>query len=181
MGTAVKVNRAHAIERMVVVDDDRLDLQMFALSVPQNVNLFVATHEEDGRSLCHQHRPELALVDLRPSAEGRLACLASLKEASPGTRVVVTSAYASVDLAVRAMRAGADDVVSKPISFYEIVHRLHREEALELTVPSLDRVQWEHAQRVFATCGGNMTHTARQLGVPRSTLRRWITRPAPRA
>jgi two-component system response regulator RegA len=39
-------------------------------------------------------------------------------------------------------------------------------------VPSLDRVEWEHIQRVLAECEGNVSKTARLLGLHRRSLQR---------
>jgi len=47
--------------------------------------------------------------------------------------------------------------------------------------PSLQRVEWEHIQRVLRDCKGNITRAAEQLGVHRRTLQRKLAyRPPPR-
>ena len=46
--------------------------------------------------------------------------------------------------------------------------------------PTLDRVEWEHIGRVLADCGGNITQTARLLGLDRRTLRRKLGKYPPR-
>lgn len=38
--------------------------------------------------------------------------------------------------------------------------------------PSLDRVEWEHIQRVLTDCDGNVSQAARWLGIDRRTLQR---------
>jgi two-component system response regulator RegA len=49
----------------------------------------------------------------------------------------------------------------------------------ELSPPSLDRIEWEHIQRVLAENAGNISETARQLGMHRRTLQRKLQkRPA---
>ena len=48
-------------------------------------------------------------------------------------------------------------------------------------VPTLERVEWEHIQRVLADCGGNITRAARALGLHRRSLQRKLAaRPRPR-
>jgi two-component system, response regulator RegA len=37
-------------------------------------------------------------------------------------------------------------------------------------VPSLAKVEWEHIQHVLSVCGGNVTRSARLLGITRRTL-----------
>lgn len=37
-------------------------------------------------------------------------------------------------------------------------------------VPSLAKIQWDHIQRVLGACGGNVSRSARVLGIARRTL-----------
>lgn len=37
-------------------------------------------------------------------------------------------------------------------------------------VPSLAKVEWDHIQHVLSVCGGNVTRSARLLGITRRTL-----------
>jgi len=54
-------------------------------------------------------------------------------------------------------------------------------EAAELTsAPSLERVEWEHIQRVLMDCGGNVSEAARILGMNRRSLQRKLGRVPPR-
>lgn len=39
-------------------------------------------------------------------------------------------------------------------------------------VPTLDRVEWEHIQRVLTGTGGNISRTAQLLGIDRRSLQR---------
>jgi two-component system response regulator RegA len=49
-----------------------------------------------------------------------------------------------------------------------------------MVVPSLERVEWEHIQRVLHSCAGNVTQAARLLGIHRRSLQRKLRR-TPRA
>ena len=53
-------------------------------------------------------------------------------------------------------------------------------EVLESQVPSLARVEWEHIQRVLADCQGNISQTAKLLGLHRRSLQRKLTKYPPR-
>jgi two-component system response regulator RegA len=41
---------------------------------------------------------------------------------------------------------------------------------------SLDRVEWEHINRVLVDCGGNISEAARVLGIHRRSLQRKLSR-----
>jgi two-component system, response regulator RegA len=47
--------------------------------------------------------------------------------------------------------------------------------------PSLERVEWEHINRVVADTKGNLSEAARRLGIYRQTLQRRLQRKPPKA
>lgn len=59
---------------------------------------------------------ELAFVDLRLGAESGMELIPALRAACPWMKIVVITAYASIDSAVEAMRRGAFDHLSKPFA-----------------------------------------------------------------
>lgn len=62
--------------------------------------------------------PDLALMitDVRMPGEDGIALLKKAKAANPDMSVILLTAYGSVDLAVEAMRDGADDFFQKPVT-----------------------------------------------------------------
>ena len=137
--------------------------------------------------------PELALVDLKlPDADG-ISVVRQLHERDPRTNIVVLSGYGSIPTALDAVRRGATWFLSKPADADEVLLAFARgdeslREALGLPpwdadvaappyrAPSLDRMEWEHIQRVLADCGGNITHAAEALGIHRRSLQRKLSR-----
>ncbi len=59
---------------------------------------------------------DLAFVDLRLGAEDGLDLIPALLAACPWIKIVVITAYASIDTAVEAMKSGAADYVPKPFT-----------------------------------------------------------------
>lgn len=69
---------------------------------------------------------DLAVTDLKmPNADG-LAVLNHVREVSPSTFVIVTTAYASVESAVEALRLGAQDYILKPVLFDDLLRKIQR-------------------------------------------------------
>jgi two-component system response regulator FixJ len=62
-----------------------------------------------------RHRPDVVLVNLRIGADDGLQVLRRIKALRSGTPVFILSDRPDVEGAVRAMKAGAADVVTKPI------------------------------------------------------------------
>ena len=81
--------------------------------------------------------PDLLITDVHMPGMDGTALMAKVQEAHPDVGVVVMTAYSTVERAVAAMQQGADDYLTKPIRFDEllvVVERLlaHRETAREL-------------------------------------------------
>jgi two-component system, response regulator RegA len=121
-----------------------------------------------------------AIVDLRlPDGDG-LTLVRELSAAQPGLPTVVLTGFGSIANALEAVRLGARDYLTKPADADQILlaalrgERIVRDNPKEVPAetPSLDRVEWEHIQRVLADCGGNISQTARLLGLDRRTLQR---------
>jgi two-component system response regulator RegA len=106
-----------------------------------------------------------------------------LRDANSQLAIALCSGYLSVDVTVAAVRAGADVIAFKPITFREIIERLDEAAAEEPDLddtPSLARAEWEHIMRVLADCDGNVSAAARRLGIYRSSLQRRLRKYAPR-
>ena len=50
----------------------------------------------------------------------------------------------------------------------------------DIDTPSLARAEWEHIQRVLADCDGNISESARRLGIHRRSLQRKLQKYPPR-
>jgi DNA-binding NtrC family response regulator len=69
---------------------------------------------------------DVVITDVRlPGADG-MQVLEAAKRARPDTEVLVMTAYATVEHAVAAMRAGADDYIQKPFLNEHVLERLSR-------------------------------------------------------
>jgi len=117
------------------------------------------------------------VVDLSlPDASG-LALIPALRGLDAGVRIVVLTGYASVATAVEAIKLGAVHYLAKPADADDVVASLGRIEGdpkveVARRPPSVNRLAWEHIQRVLAEHGGNLSATARALGMHRRTLQR---------
>ncbi len=69
---------------------------------------------------------DVVLSDLRMIGQGGLELLAALRARSPGTPVVLMTAHGSTETAVRAMKDGAFDYLTKPLGRDELLLTLGR-------------------------------------------------------
>ncbi len=176
------------IRRVLLVDDDQTVLAALARSAERIWNACVAsaTNVRSARESAQRTRPDLALVDmLLPDGSG-IDLIAELRANDPQMWLVLVSGHNSVDSTVRGMRAGADDVLCKPFTLNEVSQRLRCgpprvDASTSYQAPTIHRVAWEHVQRVYEGTGRNKSEAARQLGVDRNTLKRWLGMPRPNA
>jgi two-component system, response regulator RegA len=174
-------------QRILVVDDDEVFRERLAASLRRRGHSVItaSTHEETMACLS-DFMPQCAVIDLRLEGESGLVLARTLREACPDVRVLILTGYGSIATAVDAMRIGAVDYLSKPADTDQIEAALFSsvadsERSLENdpAVPSLERVEWEHMQRVLHDCGGNISATARKLGIERRTLQRKLQKYPP--
>ncbi len=95
----------------------------------------------------------------------------------PDCRVVVLTGYSSIATAVEAIKLGAVNYPCKPVDADEILTAFGREGGdpdidIADNPPSINRVTWEHIQKVLQEHDGNISATARALGMHRRTLQR---------
>lgn len=73
-----------------------------------------------------EESPDLLITDIRMPGIDGLELLEKVKQISPETIVVVMTAYSSVDTAIKALKLGAYDYLSKPFRNEEILHLTER-------------------------------------------------------
>ncbi len=173
-------------KRILVVDDDEVFRDRLAGSLRRRGHEAVAAGGlEDVMALLPGFSPDCAVIDLRLDGESGLVVAQVLRERVPGIRILILTGYGSIATAVDAMRLGAVDYLSKPADASQIEDALLAEKEFSpaaetgLAVPSLERVEWEHMQRVLRDCGGNISATARKLGIERRSLQRKLQKYPP--
>lgn len=91
-------------------------------------------------------RYDLALVDLRLGTESGLDLIQPLLKSCPWMKIVVITAYASIDTAVEAMKRGATDYITKPFTpsrFEEVLEHIGTLCETEPSVASLQNLTGE--------------------------------------
>ena len=126
-------------------------------------------------TLMQQEAVDLILLDMNFSLgvnTGRegLMWLQAIRKRHPDIPVVLLTAYADVELAVKGLKQGAADFVTKPWDNDALRHKL--KDALERNaeVERLDEMEAAHIRRAIDRCHGNMSEAAKLLGVSRQTL-----------
>ena len=120
---------------------------------------------------------DAAVLDLRLPGESGLTLIAPLRAAYPDMRILLLTGYASIATAVDAIKLGATNYLPKPATVGDILAALEQDapeagRAVSANPLPVERLEWEHIQKVLAEHDGNISSTARALQMHRRTLQR---------
>jgi two-component system, response regulator RegA len=155
-------------------------------------SVLAAATLKQGGGLFGREDFDAIVLDLVWSDGNGLGALADFSSLRPEAAIVVCTAHGSVAAAVAAMWAGAHDVLLKPTNPEQVASSIERtiealrggqrpsfRDAIPTSPMPLDRVQWEHIQRVLIECDWNVSRAARQLGIHRQSLQRKLRKVPP--
>ncbi len=175
-------------KQFLILDDNEVFAATLARSLMRRGYDTVVAHSgRDALDAATRTAFDYATIDLHLAQDSGLQWIAPLRNALPQARLLVLTGYASIATTVLAIKSGADDYLSKPANVDSILSALQCEAAgaqvlasAEIAVPlTVDRLEWEHIQRVLAEHQGNISSTARALNMHRRTLQRKLgKRPA---
>jgi len=166
---------------LLLVDDDVIFCKVLGKALGnRGFTVLVAHSVEQAIPLAHSHQPELAVVDLKMHGTSGLTLVKELHELDPATRIVMLTGYASIATAVEAIKLGATQYLTKPANADEILaafgHLPNPDLTFNAQPASVDRLEWEHLNRVLHEHGGNISATARALNMHRRSLQRKLAR-----
>jgi two-component system, response regulator RegA len=173
------------IPRIIVVDDDdRFRERLSKAIAARGYEVLAAPSHAGAMAIASVERLDRAVIDLRMGGPSGLSLLRDLIALQPTIEVVVLTGYGSIATAVEAMRIGARDYLTKPCHADRILGAFEADAepsladdgTLTFETPSLARLEREHIERVLHECNGNISKTARILGMHRRTLQHKLTK-----
>jgi two-component system response regulator HydG len=116
--------------RLLVVDDDQAHrIMLRTLLSNWGYDLMEADDGETAVAAVQSGPVDLILMDIRMVRLSGIAALERIKTVNPAIPIVLMTAYASVEMAVEALKKGAYDYLTKPLDFDKL--RLTLKRALE--------------------------------------------------
>lgn len=165
-------------QTILVIDDDPAFNRVLGRALKhRGFEVASALSAQEAAALIPATRAARVVLDLNIAGTSGLTLIGPLLAANPDCRIVVLTGYASIATAVEAIKMGATHYLAKPTDVEAILA------AFEATAPqpevappsqplSVDRLEWEHIQRVLKEHDGNISSTARALKMHRRTLQR---------
>jgi two-component system, response regulator RegA len=163
---------------LLLVDDDETFTRVMARAMSRRgLRVSIANSADEGLALAKDDLPDYAVLDLKMEGDSGLVLLPKLLELDAEMKVLILTGYSSITTAVEAIKRGACNYLCKPADADDVLAALLSDHGdLATLVPenpmSVDRLQWEHIQRILADHDGNISATARALGMHRRTLQR---------
>lgn len=172
---------------LLIVDDDATFVRVLTRALTsRGFEVLNASRADEARALSRRHQPRHCVLDLKLGEENGLRLIPELHELVPDMRILLLTGYASIATAVEAIKRGAHDYLSKPVDADAVVRALLEGDTVQpgdddvMDAPeaplALRRLEWEHIQRVLTECDGNISETARRLGMHRRTLQRKLSK-----
>ncbi|HXJ88320.1 MAG TPA: response regulator, partial [Candidatus Binatia bacterium] len=106
---------------LVVDDDDVFRTQLRRALEKRHWKVYEASDGERAVQLAESQTPDLAIVDLRLPGMPGIEIVQRLRGLSEATTIIVLTGYGSIPVALSAMRAGADDLLTKPADADQIM------------------------------------------------------------
>lgn len=173
---------------LLIVDDDATFVRVLSRALTsRGFEVLSASNADEARALSQRHQPRHCVLDLKLGEENGLRLIPELRELVPDMRILLLTGYASIATAVEAIKRGAHDYLAKPVDADAVVRALlegsdaapqAEDEVIDAPEAplALRRLEWEHIQRVLTECDGNISETARRLGMHRRTLQRKLSK-----
>ena len=124
--------------RLLVADDHALILEGLAAMIGRQEDMVVVAKASNGREavkLWKEHRPDVALLDLRMPLLGGVAATREIRDFDVSARVMVHTTYDTDEEIYQAMRAGARAYLLKDAPLGELLDVIRKVHAGERCIP----------------------------------------------
>jgi len=112
--------------RILVVDDEQMNIELLDGFLSVDYDILKAYDANEALLIVEKDSPDLILLDIMmPGIDGYEVCK-KLKD-DPKTMhipIIMVTALREKEDKIKAIKAGADDFLSKPIDYYELVVRV---------------------------------------------------------
>ena len=126
-------------------------------------------------TLLQQEQVDLILLDMNfslgvNSGQDGLLWLRTFRRLHANIPVVLITAYADIQLAIKGLKSGAADFITKPWDNDELTRTLKDAIDRSQEVETLESIETTHIHKVVDKCHGNISRAAELLGITRQTL-----------
>jgi two-component system NtrC family response regulator len=135
---------------ILIIDDDKAVRTSLLLLVQQDGHeAKEASTPNEGLAWLHHHIPSLIILDLNfsleTSGEEGIHLLKQIRKMNPAVPIILITGWATIELAVRGMKSGANDFINKPWSNEHVLQSIRTLLNLqEKKIEKLNREKLDH-------------------------------------
>jgi DNA-binding NtrC family response regulator len=106
---------------ILIIDDEKSQRDVLSGYLKKKgYTIFIAISGEDGIKIAKENLIDIILSDFKMPDMTGIEVLEEVKKMNPEISFIMITAFGTVENAVRAMRLGADDYISKPVDLDEL-------------------------------------------------------------
>ena len=161
---------------ILIVDDNPAILTALKICLADVFErILTLAHPEGVLALLQQERVDVIFLYMNftvcmNSGQEGLTWLRSIHRLHADIPVVLVTAFADVQLAVKGLKAGASDFITKPWDNDDLIRTLKDAIDNNNHIDTLETVEAQHVRKVLDKCHGNISRAAELLGITRQTL-----------
>ena len=161
---------------LLVIDDNPSILTALKICLGNTFERILTLPRPDtAPTLLQQEQVDLILLDMNfslgvNSGQDGLLWLHTFRRLHAHIPVVLITAFADVQLAIKGLKSGAADFVTKPWDNDELIRTLKDAIDRSQEVETLESIETTHIHKVVDKCHGNISRAAELLGITRQTL-----------
>jgi len=120
-------NPKSEIKKILIVDDDS-ELRATISEILKGKGYFIeeASSGKEAVEKTTNEKFDIALLDLMMPGMNGMDALSEIRKISPKTKVIMITAFATIENAVDAIKKGAYDYISKPFKIEELIYAVKR-------------------------------------------------------
>lgn len=174
--------------QVLLVDDDVNFVRSLELSFSDLSIETVKAYQSSDLTNVDFNKVTHAIVDLRIQSENGLNLIEKIYSKNSSIKILMLTGFGSIATAVEAIKLGAFQYLTKPVSFDVIIEELFKEsEVLEASekeylsgkVQTLAEKEREYIEYILQKSNGNITQAAKALGLHRQSLQRMLKKYSP--
>lgn len=161
---------------LLVIDDNPSILTALKICLGNTFERILTLPRPDtAPMLLQQEQVDLILLDMNfslgvNSGQDGLLWLRTFRRLHAHIPVVLITAFADVQLAIKGLKSGAADFVTKPWDNDELIRTLKDAIDRSQEVETLESIETTHTHKVVDQCHGNISRATELLGITRQTL-----------
>jgi DNA-binding NtrC family response regulator len=163
--------------KLLIIEDEKITRKSLSdILTNEGYEVFSAEDGEEGLEIFRSVKPEIVITDLRLPKQDGMTVLSSIMSISPLCKVILITAYATVDTAVDSLKIGAYDYLTKPFSPEKLLSILRNinqlQSALIENAELKDRIQLLENKTIIGNSSSmkRLIETINQIALNDSTV-----------